>query len=383
MTHALVLPPDETPTRTVATLLRAYARLLQRRLLEDAPHAVTTRLAALAKEDAATHEAVIAAPTVSVLVQTERASDALPSLALELARRGLLGARVRFAAPVAPLVSQTLGLVVRPPPGTELVVEDGVLVVGGERIDLTDGARALAAHPTAEAAFARITEGITLALHDPNPLAMFEAHPEKQGNAFSLGGRPVSDWTDALGRAMALIERHLPALAEEMRLLLDLVIPVGWEPERHFSASYREYIGAVYVTLHPNVSVLAEALVHEFQHNKLNLLLWHYPVLVNGYDFLYKSPVRPDPRPLMGILLAAHAFVPVAELYTRMRADGDKSIETRLADVIGKNEEALAVLGEHGEPDAAGRALLDELGARHAVHRQVLLAPPTAGTHEA
>ena len=45
-------------------------------------------------------------------------------------------------------------------------------------------------------------------------------------------------------------------------------------------------------------------------------------MLTNAFHPLYKSPIRPDPRPLWGILLAVHAFLPVAELYRRMRDAG-------------------------------------------------------------
>ena len=43
--------------------------------------------------------------------------------------------------------------------------------------------------------------------------------------------------------------------------------------------------------------------------------------LKNPFEPCYKSPVRPDPRPLWGILLAVHAFLPVAVMHRRLRAD--------------------------------------------------------------
>ena len=41
-------------------------------------------------------------------------------------------------------------------------------------------------------------------------------------------------------------------------------VPVGWDEQRHLSASYQEAIGTVYLSLHPNPLTLAEALIHEF-----------------------------------------------------------------------------------------------------------------------
>ena len=68
--------------------------------------------------------------------------------------------------------------------------------------------------------------------------------------------------------------------------------------------------------------IMTEAIIHEFQHNKFNVSAYSAEYLTNAFHPLYKSPVRPDPRPLWGILLAVHAFLPVAELYRRMRDAG-------------------------------------------------------------
>jgi len=44
-----------------------------------------------------------------------------------------------------------------------------------------------------------VIEGsLLLALEDNNPLALVEAHPDKGGNAVSLGGKSVEAWLDAL-----------------------------------------------------------------------------------------------------------------------------------------------------------------------------------------
>ena len=47
-------------------------------------------------------------------------------------------------------------------------------------------------------------------------------------------------------------------------------VPLG-DLQKHLSASYREAIGTIYVTLHPNVMTMAEALVHDFGHARVNL----------------------------------------------------------------------------------------------------------------
>jgi HEXXH motif-containing protein len=203
---------------------------------------------------------------------------------------------------------------------------------------------------------------VVLALTDNNPLAMHEAHPDKHGNALDLGGRPPSEWVAALREALHIVQAHLPDLRAEMNLYVQQIVPVGFFADRHLSASYREAIGTLYLSLHPSPMTMVEALIHEFQHNKLNALLESDDVLENAHEPLYRSPVRPDARPLHGVLLAVHAFVPVALLYERMIAAGDAGAsDRRLREIAGINREGTDVLRAHARPTPVGKALLDEL----------------------
>ncbi len=207
-----------------------------------------------------------------------------------------------------------------------------------------------------------------LSLWDSNPLAMLEEHPDKDGNALDLAGRAASEWTEALDAALDVIHGALPAWAAELPLILRRVVPVGWFPEMHLSASYREAPGVVYLSLHPSTLTLAEALVHECQHGKLNLLSWLDPILHNGRTTWTPSPVRPDLRPLMGVLLAVHAFVPVAALHQALAAAEHPLAEgpeyaRRRAQLLASNARGLAILDELAEPSAVGTRLLAGLKA--------------------
>jgi HEXXH motif-containing protein len=265
-----------------------------------------------------------------------------------------LGARVAVFSPDAQgLVANAAGAEIRLSSGAEI------------RLD------ALEAAPTG---FAIAGLDAHLSLHDANPLAMSEDHPDKQGNAVSLGDRPIDAWTSALEGAVELIRITLPTVHAELALALSRIVPVGYEPERHLSASYREAPGLVYLTLHPSVLTLAEALVHETQHGKLNVLSYFDPVLVNGRTTWTASPVRPDLRPLSGVLLAVHAFVPVAALHARL-AEIDHPIArtpelaARRAQVLAGNERGLAIVHELGAPTPIGKEILAALDAVHAATR--------------
>jgi HEXXH motif-containing protein len=211
-----------------------------------------------------------------------------------------------------------------------------------------------------------IARDLVLALADNNPLAMEEAHPDKEGNAIDLGGRSPEEWCGTLRDALALVGEHLPDLAAEIDLLVQQIVPVGYDEVKHLSASYQEAIGTIYMTLHPSLMTMTEALIHEFSHNKINALFELDDLLENAYSPLYTSPVRPDPRPLHGVLLAVHAFLPVARLYEKMiearhPLSQNEAFERRFSQIRKTNREGAAVVLAHGKPTEIGRGVLDEI----------------------
>lgn len=390
--HALTTAYSRYLVRCHEAFLGLPSQLPARLAVAAAP--VTAFVRTLASRDARSTLVLYASPTIGTPLQCVRLREALPELAtridagvssvtphvlLEATVRGLLADGQAFAWPATPPLSSVgLGLVFHAPEGsTELRFESGrVLALRADRtvagsITLADGAvRGF----RVEAPYTRVGDVTRLATVDHNPIASFEAHPDKRGNPVDLGGRSVNDWVSALEAAFALVEAYLPELYAEVRWLLHELIPVGCDAEKHLSASYREAIGTVYLTLHPSVLTMTEALVHEFQHNKLNLAAYGTEFIENAYEPLYVSPVRPDPRPLWGILLAVHAFLPVAVLYRRMRDAGDArasqydGFTRRLAEVDRKNHEGMQMLRENARWTPSGRALFDELDVLDRAH---------------
>ncbi len=323
----------------------------------------------------------ILGPTLAVKAGAAAAArvipDIAPTLICGLARAGALPAPVRWDAPVTRIVDAHNGRVLEFDPLARGLVADperlafhlgngADMTVLPDDADMSDGPRwRRRFHPLRAG---RATPN--LAEMDTFPLAEHEAHPDKDGNALSLGDRSVEVWREALGEAMALIEVSLPTLFAEMTAHLDRIVPVGYYPERHLSASFREAPGLIYLSLHPNVLTMAEALVHEFQHSKLNLLRWFDPVLENGMTEWTDSPVRPDLRPLMGVLLAAHAFVPVAAMHRQLQHLGhpvsDRAgFAERRAQVLEINGDGLETLRRRGRPTPLGRRVIGALETLH------------------
>lgn len=310
-------------------------------------------------------------PTVGALLRCLRsdvsvASELLATLAVELGAVDALARPVRVERLPARVLSLAAGLALTiPAAATELRVSNGEVTLVCDGQDITLSLRSGEAHPLIERPYARIAGDIVLATADNNPLRMHEAHPDKMGNAIDLGDHEIEQWRAPIKQALDLISTHLPDLRDEIDLFIHQFVPVGYDPERHLSASYQEAIGTIYLSLHPSLMTMTEAIVHEFSHNKINALFELDPVLVNAFSPLYASPVRPDPRPLHGVLLAIHAFFPVARLYEAMIEAKhplvDAGFVRRYAAIRAINREGAEVVLSHGVPTPLGRSLLDEL----------------------
>ena len=261
----------------------------------------------------------------------------------------------RLASPLGPLKVPSTRALQLDAAGLSLLTESGLTALAS--LPVTG--------PQPEDAHVPLARG-HLSLHDTNPLWSVEEHPGKHGNATDLAERSVEEWRAALNEALAIIEAGLPGLYAELSQTLRRVVPVGYHAERHLSASYTEAPGLIYMTLHPDPLTLADAIIHETQHGKLNALLWHDVVLGNGRTEWTTSPVRDDLRPLMGVLLAVHAFVPVARLH-RGLADRRHPIaqtepfRARREAVLASNADGLATLYRLGQWTDLGARLRDGL----------------------
>ena len=405
----LAPPRDLTIPEPGSTTARDVLSRSIRRLLAELPQAGRGQAASLsppARADLAAFQRVVRSalasapgavasalrrPTAGALLRCLRPGRLPPGRAepvlaelmallyLELAMEGALPEPVEVRRPPARITSllaqaavdvpegvmalafENGSLAVRTPGGRRAVTLEGWAEGGAAAMDEDDGAGLRITRP-----YRPIDDGLVLALRDNNPVAMEEAHPDKGGNAIDLGGRAPDAWADALRTALDPIARHLPDLRREMDLFLHQIVPVGFDAVRHLSASYQEAIGTVYLSLHPSVMTLAEALIHEFSHNKINALFELDDVLENAFSPLYSSPVRPDPRPLHGVLLAVHAFLPVARLYERMIEAGDPlaqgaAFSARFAEIRAINREGAEVLLRHGRPTPVGQGIMEEI----------------------
>lgn len=320
-------------------------------------HGVREPLARVLKESPSVFLGSLALPTIGGALAGGDLVGGLPHLLLELARRKVLPENgIFWGAPVRRLVSPPLGADRQfAPPRVGVLFQSGIVTLSPTEEWV------LGPEPTPRSW--PLAHGGWLFGADTNPLAMQEAHPEKEGNSLDFGTAAPAEWVASIDAARERIERHAPDLAAEHRSILAGVVPVGTHGERSFSASYQEAIGLVYLSYHPSSLTMTEALIHEVQHSKLNLLAWSDRLIDNSGE-LYKSPVRPDPRPLWGVLLAVHAFLPVARLHRALLDAGAPEADpARYRAVCEKNREGMEVLRAAARPTAGGAPLLAGLDA--------------------
>lgn len=354
--EGLALDDLTVPTPGSTTLRGVWSRALRRTVLDllslKAPAACTSwgatraAVAALAKSDPGALFSVLRLPGVGTRIRCLRdpSRDDID--------------RVDLCESLQAVLAHELGS-----GWTGPVIPGAAFTSWRERGRVCKGA--VTSHDEHGPLFEPLGAGVVLCRADDSPLAMHEAHPDKDGNRTSLGGRPQSEWAQSLRGAFALILVGLPALHAELELALHQIVPVGYDDSRHLSASFQENLGTAYMTLHPQKMTMVEAIVHEFSHNKLNALFEIDLVLHNAFEPLFSSPVRPDPRPLHGVLLAVHAFMAVESLYRSLRDQGHPVCEgpgfdRRLEAIVAGNREGLQTL-ENAEPTAAGACLLAEL----------------------
>lgn len=126
----------------------------------------------------------------------------------------------------------------------------------------------------------------------------------------------ITDWENVLSKAFLLIKKADINTYEEIKSYLKVIIPVvSKDVNVHLSSTDEIIAGTCYMSYTSDYYIIAEALVHEFNHNKLNIILKLDPIFNNNSDEIYFSPWRKDPRPLSGILHGCFAFFAVSSFW--------------------------------------------------------------------
>lgn len=123
-------------------------------------------------------------------------------------------------------------------------------------------------------------------------------------------------WEARLQAAVKLIARVHPKLSSELHAIVSVIVPLQALENYHISCTIADAAGAIWCSL-TSTDALAEALVHEYGHTKLHLLMKHIELLAEDcpQSASFFSPWRPDPRPIEGLLHGAFVAIYVTRFW--------------------------------------------------------------------
>lgn len=120
---------------------------------------------------------------------------------------------------------------------------------------------------------------------------------------------------------------------------------------------------------------LLEAILHEYNHNKLNLIMQTEKLILNDRREIYYSPYRPDVRHIYGIYMGLHALVGAYWVIWRAHISGvlilPRSWQEKAVLYVLKNGLSIQVLDKYAHLSPLGRDIFEEM---RAVHEQCLVS---------
>lgn len=184
-----------------------------------------------------------------------------------------------------------------------------------------------------------------------------------------LGHPLAAESTERVHRAAETLAAIWPEASANFRRMIDEIVWVS--ADSYWSGSDVNVFGAIFVNPKPGWSLPmhVETLVHETGHHGLLIKQTMDPMIENALE-LAAAPLRPDQRPLIGVLHGAYALIRMVEGHTRYLScattpDRDDAAKL-LADHRGNLTRGIAELRAKARFTAAGEQLMGSIEARFA-----------------
>lgn len=195
-----------------------------------------------------------------------------------------------------------------------------------------------------------------------------------------LSAAGLDRFTAVLREALVVLHSVDPEYARAVSSRIRAVVPLHRpDPKKHVSSTYSSLPGAIFLCHDEDPLLQAETLIHEARHDELNALDAAEPMFAGPQpEARYLSPWRPDPRPLRGILLGAHAFLAVGRLLVEASGGSPRESDLKAQGLMRALQvrHALATVRAHARLSRAGEALVKELESDLARLFALLPAPP-------
>jgi HEXXH motif-containing protein len=135
----------------------------------------------------------------------------------------------------------------------------------------------------------------------------------------ALTAKEVTSWQECVQSAWEVLVRHHGWAAGSIAAGISVIVPLAAQGDTDLdSATTQAAFGAIATSLPPDPVIMAEILVHEFQHLKLCGLEDMAPLTEPSGERAY-APWRPDPRPVGGLLQGVYAHLGVARFWGAQR----------------------------------------------------------------
>ncbi|MGH3403031.1 MAG: HEXXH motif domain-containing protein [Streptosporangiaceae bacterium] len=142
----------------------------------------------------------------------------------------------------------------------------------------------------------------------------------------------VASWLDCIQSAWEVLVQHHDWTADSIAAGVSVLVPLRAPNDAAMdSATTPAAFGAIATSLPPAPVIMAEILVHEFQHTKLCGLEDMMPFM-EPCDARVYAPWRPDPRPAGGVLQGVYAHLGIARFWGaqwRVETDPDDIVRAQ------------------------------------------------------
>ena len=217
---------------------------------------------------------------------------------------------------------------------------------------------------------------IVLTLNFYNSDIEIPNHPDHKKNNIQVtfGNKTPEEWRVLFAQSFDIVRRVSPWFMGEIDLIIRKVIPLDVSYGVHNSGSYSDFIGHLVMSYptgidHPELALL-EAILHEYNHNKLNLILQTKNLILNDHREIYYSPYRPDARHIQWIYLGVHAilwaFWVMWNAHISWIIQLPNNWQEKSALFVLKNWLSFQVLDKYGLFTAQGKEILEEMRLVHA-----------------
>lgn len=192
------------------------------------------------------------------------------------------------------------------------------------------------------------------------------------GIRLRLASMPIEQLRAPVDDATAILWRVWPGALLENQILIRAFVYIEGGDFR--SATFEDILGAAMVGTGSVSSVAAafEMMLHEGGHHSLFLRNKFAEFVSNGTE-LAAHPLRPDPRPIKGVLHAAHVLARMATGLSYWCRDSGAPAEAveRRDDAISKLRATLAVLQDRAAWTLPGAAYFENLKRLEVVRMNV------------